>query len=60
MQTKVTLLFSIVILVVLVVYIKDSRKRLWQNNSRQGRFLTIRSLLLIAVVIVILFFSLLR
>ncbi|MCR5861911.1 hypothetical protein LRS05_07075 [Flavobacterium sp. J372] len=59
MQTKLILFLSIIILFVLMLYIRDSRKHLWKNN-RQGRYLTIRSMLFIGMVIIILFFSLIR
>ncbi|MGV3460904.1 MAG: hypothetical protein ACO1N9_10680 [Flavobacterium sp.] len=59
MQYKIVLLLAIVMLIVLMLYIRDSRKRLWQGN-RQAKVFTLRSLLLIGVVILFLVFSLLR
>ncbi|MFP9098931.1 hypothetical protein ACLI09_07745 [Flavobacterium sp. RHBU_24] len=61
MQNKIGIIVIIVFFLMLLFYIKHSRKHLWAKDpSRNSRMYTIRAALLIVVVLVFLFFSLLR
>lgn len=54
-------LLGIIFLLTLLLSVKQSRKKLWQQDrSRNSRMYTLRALFLIVVLIVFLFFSMVR
>jgi hypothetical protein len=61
MQTKILLFLAIIVLITLMLFIKHSSRRLWQkDNSLNSRIFTWRSIALIIIIILFLFFSLIR
>jgi len=60
MQNKIGTIIIIIFFLTLLLYIKHSRKRLWAKGGRNSRIFTIRAVLLIIVILVFLFFSLVR
>lgn len=54
-------LLGIIFLLTLLLSVKQSRKRLWeQDKSRNSRMYTFRAIFLIMVLIIFLFFSMVR
>jgi hypothetical protein len=61
MQPRLLLILTIVFLLTLLLSIVQSRKRLWARDPRPGtKLFTWRGVFIIAVIILFLFFSLIR
>ncbi|WP_116790297.1 hypothetical protein [Flavobacterium psychrotrophum] len=61
MQNKIGLIIIIVFFLTLLISIKRSRKGLWaKDTSQNSRMFTLRAVLFIAVILLYLFFSLVR
>ncbi|AWH85554.1 hypothetical protein HYN59_10725 [Flavobacterium album] len=61
MVYKFLLIICIIFLLTLLLSVKHSRRRLWQQDkTRNSRMYTLRAVLLIIVLILFLFFSLVR
>lgn len=61
MQTKLLLILLIVVMLMIYVFVQRSRKQLWQKeNTLHSRIITLRSIVMIAIVILFLVFSVLK